>query len=866
MAAGFMILSILLFCLLNEVTGASGLPAVNPGYKAWQDGGPKLDVHGYRRPLHYVRSLRQPNINPEHFNPFNAWQNPQRGFVKGVSPRQNLRQVSHLWPERSPIQPAPHRNYPLVRPRGFKVSLDLPFLEQSQSKVADSTIGYRPNDPKLKTMSNVQFQNGLSIPKIQSPEEDSKKEPFVGKNTQAVPSSGFNVNIAISPAESIKPLIADHIESLGNVFQTGYTEPEKQWSSTQTGLKWPTISQTASKPTREQLGSTWSDTGPKQPPQQPYETIYKQPTHEKPTFSTLSNQHKTPQQMNQEKLPTRQSVRLEMPDPAKPLSPPVIQQLDRLDFHRPQTSVTRKDDETVQSHSRPQQYVSPLRHKWESLSHKYVGAGSPSGGQTQSSRSTSGADGFKDLTNNQKGEKDKEATVPRLQLDITFPLNNLLSNFTKGEGGYLNINPQSVGSLFKHYMEAKKLPSNTLQTGLNQLVSEFDSRRQMTGHPERKWPILNLDVGPQQKKQPYVPVPTKPIDHKLNFSSWFPSQKISQEETASTLSWGPQKPKIENPQFPVLAISKYLVDIARPSESDKAKIIQQIPSLSERFQSLYSSLQPGTSSYVQGQRKPSVHPLSASTYDSSPFEPSSDFQQNTEKTDSGSSHLSFNYGLSPINSPKLETVPAKRPQTWQKPLSSYYQHPYNSGREASYGTNFETEPVLHIKPSGYETQKLPVQDSYRYNQDGKRKLADLIATGGDATFGQTSRGKGNGKNTAGKPFNVQPMCGPSSSELSHQGYFTDLLYPNQNAKPQPCSQMPCMGREGNCLKEPKKESSNLPLRVNYSPKAETTSISVPYSTFEQVFSQSMNQPRHNGFRLQQYPVGQGHPQQPTRFK
>ncbi|KAK5605159.1 hypothetical protein CRENBAI_023304 [Crenichthys baileyi] len=751
MAPGFMTSRILLLCLLNGVTYVSGLRASITRYEVWQDG-QKQEVPGYRRPLQYVHSLRQPKNNPEHLNQFYKWQNSQRSLIKDSSHGQTLKQMmSHLWPQMSPVQPAPQRNNALVQPRGFKVSLDLPIFQQRQSNVSDPAVkGY---DTQPKTKLRVQFQSGIGISEFQSPDGDSTKNSYVEKNIHGVSIP----SLATPPAASVKQLKltgghAKNFKEPVNYFQSSYMAPEKQLSSIQTGLKWP-IRQTAGEQIKKQPGSTWSnyaDTGPKRTSQRPYQSIFTQPIDDKQSISTWQlNQHETPQQISQEPLVARQSLKLQRPDSTKPPSLPIVKYLEQLGF-KTQTSPTRKDcdDQIVEPYSTQKQYLPPLQSNRRSQSQEYVGVGSPSGVQTQSS---SGADIVTVLPKIQKADSDQDAGVQNLQLSFSFPFKNLLPNLSKSDGGYLKTKPESVGSLFTHYMEAKS-QSNSRPTELTLSVLDIDDNHKKTNvHPERKWPILNLDIGHQQKKcPPSMPVHTKPAENEPNCPSWSQSRQAGQHETTRIQSWGPQKPKMGKPEFPVLAISKYLDHLTRPL-NDKSQITQPKQSQSERIQSLYSLLKPTN---VQDQTRPSVSRLFSSTHDISPFKPSSDLRQNVEMTHSSSDHPPLiTYDLSPFNFPKLEAGPAKQPQTWQKPVSSPYLYQYNNGREASYDTTFETVPILSSMPSRYQSQKkLLEQYNYGPNQDRNGKHASIFdIDGGDTVFGQTYQSKWTGKNTAATP-------------------------------------------------------------------------------------------------------------------
>ncbi|XP_043981283.1 uncharacterized protein LOC122835893 [Gambusia affinis] len=822
MTAGFMISRIFMLCLIKEVTYVSAFPGANTGYKPWQDGGQKQEVLGYRLPLHYVRTLRQLKNNL-----INTRQNPQRSGVKDLTPGQTSRQTPrNLWPQNLPVQPAPQRNYPLFQPRGFRVSLDLPFYKLDQMKETDSpTKVFLQNDPKIQSKPNV--QRGLSISEFQSPERDAKKDTKVGKNIHGVPTSTFQVNLTIPlSAASLKPIKATGMlvenQNPGNVVQTNLG---KRLSSIHTELKSPTISQKAHEQTRKQLGSTLSNypaTGLKKTLQQPDESTYTQPTEGKRTSSIWQlNQYKFSPQRNYDNPTTRQSLAPQKPDSTKPPSLSFVKYLERLGLNKAHTSPMRED--LVQPYSKQKLNLSPLQYNRGSQDSKYVGVGLP-----QNIYTTSGAANVKDFTSDQKGEKEQDSAVPTLQLEFSFPVKTL-SNLTKG-GGYLTIKPQNVKSLLTHYMEAKKLQSPERE--LKKSVLGFDAgHHRTTGLPERKWTILNIE--PKQKRPPpYEPVTNKPTGRRPSFSSWFPRDS-----------------EIGKPQFPVLGISKYLIDVTRPLNS-KYQTIQPKPLQSERLQSFYSSLKPITNSYVASQPRPSAS-LYASTHDN-PFKPYSDLQKNAEIA-SSPHHRPLAHGSSSFNSPMMEVVPAKRPQIWQKPISSLYLYESNSGKESSYDA-FEDVASLHSLPSGYKVQKkLPEQDDREPIEEGKDYYVKPFDTNEEGSVSGQMYQTGN---TARTSFNVQAPCESSFSRLGQDGSFSDLRYPYPNAGSQPCSQVPCIDGVGKCVNEANKQNTNFPQRVRYMPKAEATSVSIPFSTFERI---SSYQPAQNGFKLHQYPVGQEQP-------
>lgn len=711
----------------------------------------------------------------------------------------------------------------MAQPRGFKVSLDLPIYEQSQMKGRGLTArDYEQNKPILQTKENVPFQRGLNISQFQNPVRAPKKDPNFRENVYEASTSNVKVNPTIPLlAAALKPLkiIVSHMDKKDPV-KNSYIEPG-QLSSIHAKQKSPT-SQTGEK-NRGQLGLAWSnypDTGPKQTLQRPYESTNTRPTGDKLTSAWQLNYHKT--QRNHENPPLGVSLKPERPDSTKLQSLPILTYPEHLGLTKAQTSPTRKDEDKVQPYSIQKQNLFPLQNEG-TQDHKPVAIGSPSISRVQNIYTKSGAY-IKDLMSNQKGENVKDAAVLSLQMGLSFPVKTLLSNVSRGNGGYLNIKPQSVGSLFTPYMVAAKPQSNSPRSDLTWSVSDFGDAKRTNELNERNWPILNLDIGPKQKKPTYVPVST---DGRPDFLSWFPNPQVGQEKTTRAQSLHPKKPDPRKP-LPILAISKYLVDLTQPSKNDKYQAFHPKPLQSERVQSLYS-LKPSTNSYIQGQTGPSLS-LSSSTYDSSLFKPSRDPQLNVERTHSSSYHPPLTYGISPFTSPDLEAVPAEKPQR-QKLIYSPYQ--YNSGRDASHDSTFEAGTALHRIPSGFQSQKnSPEQNAYGPNQNGKGyyvKPSDI--SGGGTIFGQMYQ---TGKNAARTPIKVKPPCDSSSSRLNHYG-ASNLHYPYLTAEPQPCSQVPCMDGVGKCFNELEKQNSNFPQRVSYSPTAEKTSISIPFSSFERFF-------------------------------
>ncbi|XP_017284429.1 uncharacterized protein LOC108243482 [Kryptolebias marmoratus] len=978
MAAGFLILRLLLFWLLSDVTHSNVWQRADSGYrKAWQDGGKKqVPSYGHRRPLHYVRTLRQPIGHTR------TWQKPQ-GFMRPLGhaqmqrqmstrgrqtfPAQTIRQRSYPAPQRS--YPAPQRSYPLARPKSFQINLDIPFLNlEDQNKKTDSVAegydysNYNAEPGKKTSVQNV--QSGFEASQFIDPgNKVPTKYPSVEKTSNEVPMSSIQLNFTIPfLATSLNPLKSNvgHAKSqtkqLNSFVQNRYKEPEKQelgltqtgskwfgfnqvgqeptqqqtglkwpdynqvaqeptqqqtglkwpdynqvaqeptqqqtglkwpdynqvaqeptqqqtlfkWpdynqvaqepTQQQTGLKWPDYNQVAQEPTQQQAGSKWSifnrvDPGPQT--QQTYLPVYKEPSDNKPVFSSWHwSQNKNPQQVGTETSSKRLSWGLQKPDATKPASSPAVKYIDNLDVYGPQTSSS--EEYSKESFLKPDiiklHFPSPLQFN------RYLSGGSDLNKENTGTEPVYQIQGnfrvpgtnFKDLTESRKEESTHETSVPNIKLGFSFPILSKLSNITQTNSGYLvNIEPKNTGSFNK---ESAKAQSEPPQTASKWPIFSFEHAKHQKPkeQPENKWPLLNLDAVLQQTKQPSEPVYSKPTDGKQTSSSWHASQPVNQHKTLTGQSWGVKKTETNKPQSPIHSISKYiqLPDIRRPFRKDKDQAVQPKPSQPALAQnSQYSSwVKPSSNTYAQGQTTHSGNsPFTFASKLDNLLKPAIVHEQSSNNPQIGFD-LSFEF-------PNLDAPPAStKPQKWQKETFPHLFQ-YNSGRKAS-----ETLQTPHFLSTGYQREKEFSGQDTEHNRDRKGKYGKLFTDtdGGDGVFDRQSSfhapthkypAKWSGRNPAGMAWSLRSPSCDSSSSSSEQGSFPNQFNsPYLNKKPQ--------SGVGKCPNKPEKYEQPYNVQVNYSPSAETTAVSVPSNSLQPILSGSISHPIPSVFHLKQYNVRQ----------
>ncbi|CAG5958525.1 unnamed protein product [Menidia menidia] len=129
MASGFL-MRVLVVHLLNELSSSSALPT---GYlPAWQDGEKKgVTGYGTRRPLHYVRALRQSNGNlqPE--------DGVKRQETRSFGDRRQQQTLSSREPQKLSPSTSKFQTTRPATPRSLAINLEFPGLEFLRKNLTD---------------------------------------------------------------------------------------------------------------------------------------------------------------------------------------------------------------------------------------------------------------------------------------------------------------------------------------------------------------------------------------------------------------------------------------------------------------------------------------------------------------------------------------------------------------------------------------------------------------------------------------------------------------------------------------------------------------------------------------------------------
>ncbi|XP_070406858.1 uncharacterized protein [Nothobranchius furzeri] len=248
MAAGVLISRILLLCLISDVNHSFAFPS--GGHKK---GRKQILNYGNRRPLDYIRHLRQPSVNLHSYGLVRTRQ-PSKNLLRDLSPpslplMKTRFQRPHGPKVMFPFQPGPLRNHPSAQPRSLQINVDIPFLNLGKQNEND----YIPGFDTEPVHSTDQMQSGSSTPKYAPEKTVYVKDPYQ-KKTSEVSKSTILFNLSIPLSTSLKPL-KSHIpveksQTLLSMYVPNqYAEPAKQdHSTTQTGSTWSTFNQATREP------------------------------------------------------------------------------------------------------------------------------------------------------------------------------------------------------------------------------------------------------------------------------------------------------------------------------------------------------------------------------------------------------------------------------------------------------------------------------------------------------------------------------------------------------------------------------------------------------------------------------------------
>ncbi|XP_042352688.1 uncharacterized protein PB18E9.04c-like [Plectropomus leopardus] len=279
MAAGSFVKRMLLVFLLSVLDYSSAFPRARSSVypEAWQGVKEKqkeVYVYGSRRPLHYIRALRQTHREPQpniHVPvQIKAWQKHPGGSLRvhNHAQIQNLPSLYHqtrspyqLWSnvatkgtqEMSILQSPLQRNHPLANPRSFEFNLKLPFANfPSQNK--DNSSSTKSFDLNSSGSGGAGHEStykpsGMHVDSsFKSPSDsDSLDKGFTdeGKNDHEVSKPNFQLSLSIPFPPFPKPYssndgdLKNSTTIPGSNVQNSNMKPEKtQLSSTQSGSDW----------------------------------------------------------------------------------------------------------------------------------------------------------------------------------------------------------------------------------------------------------------------------------------------------------------------------------------------------------------------------------------------------------------------------------------------------------------------------------------------------------------------------------------------------------------------------------------------------------------------------------------------------
>ncbi|XP_041652406.1 uncharacterized protein LOC121515615 [Cheilinus undulatus] len=216
MAPEFLILRILLVFLLRELDYSSAFPIgrslMHP--EPWQ----KREVYGYgnRRPLQYIRSLRQAHRKPSFSDqvPIQNLEKPQENSLRARSFSQ-IQNEPDLWTETQSLHlpwteqttestaeiSAPQRT-PVFTPRSFQFNLSIPFAsfpDVHKGKTSNLIVSDFNSDVKDGTADFLQSHRPTSVQISSSFNSPVASDSVSGKGSSKDPNGGQNIPDVIKP-------------------------------------------------------------------------------------------------------------------------------------------------------------------------------------------------------------------------------------------------------------------------------------------------------------------------------------------------------------------------------------------------------------------------------------------------------------------------------------------------------------------------------------------------------------------------------------------------------------------------------------------------------------------------------------------
>ncbi|XP_024120016.1 uncharacterized protein LOC112141164 [Oryzias melastigma] len=774
MAAASLMMRILLVCWLSDLLFSSTISAELPG-GGWDLR--RLD-YGNRRPLHYVRTLRQPIIRT-------AQASGDQGITQhgNIIQRQKKPQKQTLsLPQVFSSQPTQQRNSPPARPRGFQLNLDIPLLELDQNQMPH-TKGSHESPAAVVNLRSSPQSSSFSVP------EKSAEDPhrWTSDHVPISPSPAAKTP-SLSPSDYLR--LARLIKEGTNV-QSRYIEPAQQLLDLVQAESRPPLNYAdAVRKQLTQIGSKWpilsSDSGKKQ-----NEEVAKESEGWHPA------QHGSPALP-----PAEQSWDHQKLDVGKPSQHP-----EKVDWYsNAHTSMAQDKDHTILSN--PNLPSSSILQREITDKYYKLPRERQYGNSDQSNIEIKGTVKLRDPDFSQGSQKTaepgREPSSPRLHLSLSLPI----------KAKTPNVEVQRTSNRHVKTAQMSTQPGSTWQSS----SSDYTKPAPQT---ETKWPILSVDTGHQNyPQQPQDYIQTKPAV-KLPFSAHYSNRQTSppwpnQDETFPGPSPAFHKPATAKPSpvsySPTHSRHDSYINYPHP-RNDLNHATGLTPSLSQMTPSLYHSSSGKFSEPPRG-----IQLSSAPESDRyGRFKPSTERARTPERM-----HLGSTYDLTTLKPPNWYAAAATSSYETRRP---HHQQKHVFPEESS--------QQRHRFPTGYETQKkLP---EWKAGQDGRDKSAKIyinIEHGAVDSDGQSdTKTDGYQRKWHGDEGPQSQTANPSTINLQalmslDKGALADLLKSHQSKKPS-YAQSGCMGRAGDC-------SHHFPRPDSYSPYAEATSVTDP-SNAQQFF-------------------------------
>lgn len=759
--------------------------------------------YGNRRPLHYVRTLRQPIIGSSQASD-DQGKTQQGNLIRNQ--KKPSKQTLSL-PQVFSSQPAQQRNPPPARPRGFQLNLDIPLLELGPNQMPHTVTKVSHESPaaEVNLLSRPQ-SSSPSVPEKSRPDPHGWTRDHVPKLQLGLSSSTTARTPSLSMSDYVR--LAHLIKENRNV-QSRYIEPAQQLLDLMQAESRPPLNYAdAVRKQVSQMGSRWpilsSDAGKGQ-----NQEVESEIPAAKEIEGWLPAQHGSPALS-----PAGQSWAYQKPNVGKSPPHPTRKHPEQVDLYpNAHTGIAQDRDRDPTILSKPNLNPSSvlqhdITHQFYQLpgDRQYGNNYDPGNIEIQGSVKLGDPAFGKGLMTAKAGH---EPSPPRLQLSLSLPIQAKTQNVDVQGNDNQNV----------------KTVKQITQTGSNWPSSspEFTKSAPQT---EMKHPHLSFNAGHQSyQQQPHDYIQIKPAV-KPPFSTQYSNQwmpRPNQDETPTGQSPAVHKPAITRPS----AVSYSPTNSRHDSYSDYQgsrnhldKAVGLTPSLPHKAPSSYH-----TSGVFSEQSHGIQHASAPESDHYGSFKPSTERSRTAERMHHGSM-----YDHTTLMPPNWYAAAA---------TSAYETRPHHQQKHVF---SEESSQHRHRFPSGHETQKtFPKLEAGHHVRDGQDKSAKIFINfdrGVVAIDGQSDtktngyHGKWEGETEGPQSQTTNPSTINLQALMTlDKGALTDLLKSHHQSRRPSYVQSGCIGQAGDCSQQ----ARYFPKQDSYTPYAEATSVTVPSNAQQHFF-------------------------------